>query len=50
MISIPPASLTTEELIRYTQMYIDKKEPAPPDWIQELIKRMIASEDSLYRA
>ncbi len=50
MISIPPASLTTEELIRYSQMYVDKKEPLPLSWAQELIERLSTAVDDLYRS
>lgn len=50
MISIPPTALSTEELMRYAQMYVDKKEPLPTPWAQELLTRLAKKVDIIYRS
>lgn len=40
MLDIQPSSLTPEELLKYSQMFLDKNEPLPIAWQQELLSRM----------
>lgn len=47
MSSIQPSSLTDDELVRYAQMYHDRKESLPMAWQQELLKRFDALVASL---
>jgi len=45
MSSIQPGTLDNEELMRYAQLYLDRKETMPLTWQQELLKRLAQAED-----
>ena len=47
MIVMPPTNLTTEELIRYAQLEVDKNIPLPDAWAQELINRLVKEVDEI---
>ena len=43
-----PTTLTTEELMRYSQLFLDRKENIPMSWQQELLKRMATEIDKQF--
>jgi len=45
MSEIQPTTLTYSELLRYAQMYIDRKESLPFSWQEELVKKALAALD-----
>ena len=40
MHKVNPTTLTTEELMRYAQLFLDRKENMPMSWQEELLKRL----------
>lgn len=48
MHGIQPQRLSDDELLRYTQMLLDKKEPVPEAWLQEVVNRFHKVLDRLY--
>lgn len=48
MHGIQPQRLSEDELLRYAQMFIDRKEALPEAWAQELISRFHKVMDRLY--
>ena len=40
---MPASSMSDEEILRYVQMKLDRKEPVPEAWIDELTKRLAAA-------
>lgn len=43
---MPASSMSDEELLKYAQMWLDRKEPMPLEWQQELTKRLAAALDA----
>ena len=43
MFGVRPENLSTDELIRYAWLHIDK---LPPEWLEEILKRLEESVDS----
>ncbi len=42
-----PISMTDEELLKYAQMFLDRKESLPIEWQQELLLRFTQRLDDL---
>lgn len=42
---MPASSMSDEELLKNAQMWLDRKEPMPLEWQQELVKRFNADHD-----
>lgn len=47
MFDIQPSFLTHEELLKYAQMTLDKKESLPMIWQQEILSRLALVLDAL---
>jgi hypothetical protein len=43
----PPSTLSTDELVRYAQMQLDRKESLPVAWQEELVTRLTDTKDDL---
>lgn len=42
-----PLSMTNEELLKYAQMFLDRKESLPIEWQQILLQRFASCLDDL---
>lgn len=42
-----PSNMTDEELLKYAQMFLDRKEALPLEWQEILLKRFAACLDDL---
>lgn len=42
---MPASSMSDEELLKYAQMWLDRKESLPLEWQRELVKRFTAAHD-----
>jgi hypothetical protein len=50
MSTLTPYHLKTEELLRYAQLYLDKKENIPMLWQQELLRLFLKEIDAAREA